>query len=367
MLGEPTSNNPTTVLHFREISCGSVGTINKKGRNLRMCRIVVVIFTLVLAAKPFSTFAQQSKVILKETNQRDAVQIIERKKPAIIKRIRGDVLKAYVQNGKLVLLFSARDERNTAIKHLTSENFDVTVYLKGKEKTVKGQDVSVQFRSKENPLVSVLLRDISGSIDDHSIAQVNAGIGAYINRLRPGDVAQIIDFGSRVSTLHPFTSDHDSLKNSLRIPRKSGSTSFYDGLWYAVQQLGGDFYKHSLKVLVAYTDGQDTSSRHSLKQVLDAAETASIPIFCIGTGSADEKTLTHIAQETHGLYFYVRNVEELTQIYDKIMENLNASYRITVPSDAQSGDEISIKITVSDEQDGKPLTSQFVVGPLRLH
>jgi len=331
-----------------------------------MCRIAVVIFTLMLATKPFSAFAQQRGVILRETHQRDAVQVMERKKPAIIERIRGDVLKVYVQNGKLVLLFSARDEKNAAIKHLTSENFDVTVYLNGKERTIKGKDVTVQFRSKENPLVSVLLRDISGSIDDHSLAQVNAGISAYIDRLRPGDVAQIADFGSRVSTLHPFTSDHGSLKNSLRIPRKSGSTAFYDGLWYGVTQLKAGLYRHSLRVVVAYTDGVDTASRHSLKQVLDAAETASIPIFCIGTGGADEKTLKHITQETHGLYFYVRNVEELTQIYNKIMENLNASYRIVVPSDAQSGDEISIKITVNDEQDGKPLTNQFVVGPRKI-
>lgn len=331
-----------------------------------MPQLICLILTLLWVTNPFPVHAQHQRVIYQKDDNRGQVQVKVRDKEPIITQIKGSVLKVYFQEGNAILLFSAVDGKNEPIKDLTQKNFDITVYTNGVAHTIKSSDVIIQTRSKENPLVSIILRDTSGSINASLLSQVNAGISAYIDLLSPGDVAQITDFGSRLSIVHPFTSDKGSLQRALKIPGSGGSTKFYDGLWYALQQLQLALYNNSVKVILAYTDGVDTTSEHSLKEVIHQAQLLSIPIYSIGTGDADEKILEALSQETGGLYFYAERAEDLTPIYNQIMKILNASYRMIIPANVQAGDEFSVQITCHDVQDGKKKTNQFVVGQLKV-
>src|SRR5687768_13356454 len=72
------------------------------------------------------------------------------------------------------------------------------------------QDVTY-FNKAQLPVALSLLIDTSASMEDKLRLAQEAAIG-FVRRLKPDDLAQIIDFDSRVSILQQFTSDRPALE-----------------------------------------------------------------------------------------------------------------------------------------------------------
>ncbi len=97
------------------------------------------------------------------------------------------------------------------------------------------QDVS--FFNKTNlPIALALLLDTSASMDAKLSTAQEAAIG-FARRLRPQDLAEVIDFDSRVVVLQNFTNSLPELEQAIRKTSAGGSTSLYNAVYIALKDL----------------------------------------------------------------------------------------------------------------------------------
>ncbi len=201
---------------------------------------------------------------------------------------------------------------------------------------------SVTFFSRtQMPVAAAILLDTSASMEEKlQTAQVAAT--GFVKRLRPQDVAEVIDFDSRVKTLQDFTGDIDALERAVRSTTAGGSTSLYNALYISIKTLrtveapSPDEIRR--QAVVVLSDGEDTSSLLGYEEVLDLAKRSETVIYAIGLRSPRQETgrgfheaefvLRQLAQETGGRVFFPETIAELPRIYDQIWEELSSQYSL---------------------------------------
>jgi Ca-activated chloride channel family protein len=95
----------------------------------------------------------------------------------------------------------------------------------------------VTFFNKTNlPIALALMLDTSASMDAKLPTAQEAAIG-FVRKLRTQDVAEIIDFDSRVTIAAPFTSDANELEQAIRKTSAGGSTSMFNAIYIALKDL----------------------------------------------------------------------------------------------------------------------------------
>lgn len=194
------------------------------------------------------------------------------------------------------------------------------------------------FSRRQLPIALALLIDTSASMDERMTTAQEAAIG-FSRRLRPEDLAEIIDFDSRVEILQSFTNSVDALEEAIRLTSAGGSTSLYNALYISLRELK----KAPLRVedvrreaIIVLSDGEDTSSLVSFEEVLDLAHRSETAIYSIGLKADEEGSgfreadfvLRELAQETGGRAFFPGQVEDLAGIYEQISDELSSQYSL---------------------------------------
>jgi Ca-activated chloride channel family protein len=202
------------------------------------------------------------------------------------------------------------------------------------------QDVSY-FNRSNLPIALALLVDTSASMEARLPTAQEAAAG-FARQLRPQDLAEIIDFDSRVSILQPFTNKADELVLAIRRTTAGGSTSLYNAVYIALKELKKVIAKDTEDIrrqaIVVLSDGEDTSSLLPFDEVLDLAKRSETAIYAIGLRDKDdgpgrgfkeaEFVLRQLAQETGGRTFFPSQVSELPDIYTQIAEELSSQYTV---------------------------------------
>ena len=214
------------------------------------------------------------------------------------------------------------------------EQSDFQVYEDGVQ-----QEINF-FTRTQLPIALALLIDTSASMDEKMTTAQEAAIG-FAQRLRPEDMAEIVDFDSRVNILQSFTSDVEQLESAIQRTAAGGSTSLYNAIYIALRELAraplrqADLRREAIIVL---SDGEDTSSLVSFEEVLELAKRSNTAIFSIGLQSDESRSRTgfreadfvlrQLAQETGGRAFFPERVDELPQIYQQISDELSSQYSV---------------------------------------
>ena len=205
-----------------------------------------------------------------------------------------------------------------------------------------GVKQEVTFFNKTNlPIALALLLDTSASMEAKLPTAQEAAIG-FAKRLRTQDLAEIIDFDSRVVVLAPFTNGSGELEQAIHKTSAGGSTSLYNAVYIALKDLKKVIAKNTEEIrrqaIVVLSDGEDTSSLLPFEEVLDLAKRSETAIYAIGLRSTDgpgtstkgfkeaEFVLRQFAQETGGRSFFVQKAEELTGAYGQISDELSSQY-----------------------------------------
>ena len=194
------------------------------------------------------------------------------------------------------------------------------------------------FSRRQLPIALALMIDTSASMDERMTTAQEAAIG-FSRRLRPEDLAEIIDFDSRVEILQAFTNSIDALEEAIRLTSAGGSTSLYNALYISLRELK----KAPLRVedvrreaIIVLSDGEDTSSLVSFEEVLDLAHRSETAIYSIGLKTDEEGSgfreadfvLRELAQETGGRAFFPEQIEDLAGIYEQISDELSSQYSL---------------------------------------
>jgi Ca-activated chloride channel homolog len=238
------------------------------------------------------------------------------------------------------------------------------------------QDVAY-FARTNLPIALSLLLDSSASMQDRLATAQEAAAG-FARRLGPQDLAQLVDFDRDVSIAQPFTNDRAALEQAVRRTVAGGSTSLYNAVYVALNELKKIRAKSEQEIrrqaIVVLSDGEDTSSLVSYDQVLDLAKRSETAIYAIGLRTKDELSargfkeadfaLRQLSQETGGRVFFPTQVAELAGIYTQIADELANQYSIGYVSKNARRDGAWRRVAVRVDREGATArTKQGYFGP----
>jgi len=231
------------------------------------------------------------------------------------------------------LNLSVTDARNNFVVDLTQPDFAVF------EDGIR-QDLSL-FTHENLPISMVLMIDCSASMEE-KLKTAQAAAIRFTKTLRPQDLAQIVQFNDRATTLQPFTNDLDALETAIKKTEASGPTALHNALYVALKDLMRDKKAAELRrrAIVLLSDGEDTASLVSDDQVIELAKKSEINIYAISLRqnrpqdrlrqafSQAEYLVNTLTRETGGRAYFPSSVGELDRVYDRVAEELRTLYSI---------------------------------------
>jgi Ca-activated chloride channel family protein len=196
----------------------------------------------------------------------------------------------------------------------------------------KPQEIKVFGKESDLPLNLCLLFDSSSSIATELRTQQEAAIQFLASIIRPVDRVSILRVSEDVDEVVRATSRLDRLSIAIRSIRPGGGTSLYDAIFLAAEILGNS---KGRRVIVAITDGTDTTSDLQLKDCLKQAQIAEAAIYGLvvqpiksepGRNLGGEHAMHYLAEKTGGRFYRVLSPEAIRTSFDKLSEELRTQY-----------------------------------------
>lgn len=230
---------------------------------------------------------------------------------------------------RVSILFTVSDKKGRFVTNLTKEDFEVT-------ENKKKQNILEFTAESDLPLRLALLIDTSNSIRDRFRFEQEAAIEFLNSLLRPRtDRAMIVSFDTAAELVSDLTDDHEKLVKAIRDLRPGGGTALYDAIFNACKdRLMKDQPRHKFRrAIVILSDGDDNQSRYTRDQALEMAQKADVVVYTVSTNitripTDGDKILKYLATETGGLALFPFKVEDLSQSFENISNELRSQYNI---------------------------------------
>jgi len=197
------------------------------------------------------------------------------------------------------------------------------------------QDIAVFEHQTAQPLSVTLLVDTSASTGK-DLRYETASIAKFLNALvqegNPDDTVSLYTFNWQVTLLNSFTRRISRIEENLKTLHAEGGTSLYDAIYLSSQQVHDRDGRH---VIVAVSDGGDTTSSKKYRDAVDAAQKADAvfyPIVVIpitndaGRNTGGEHALETLASSTGGRAFYPSVGDSLDRAFEEILRDLRTQY-----------------------------------------
>jgi len=191
----------------------------------------------------------------------------------------------------------------------------------------------------------VLAIDVSGSmaatdVQPSRLAAARQAATTFVNALPKDAEVGLISFSDTAHVNAPLTRDHKAMLGAIESLRANGGTAIGDGLGLALDQLmarpADAQGQRPPGLIVLLSDGRSTVGTDPMS-VTARAKQANIRIDTIGVGQRgvnpmigrqyvgelDEQTLSAIASETGGEYFYASEAGQLQRIYADLGSRVN--------------------------------------------
>ena len=206
------------------------------------------------------------------------------------------------------------------------------------------------FSRRQQPIALSLLLDSSASMEQH-LPTLQSAATNFVRKLKPNDIAQVIDFDSRVEIRQGFTGNQTDLQAAIEQTNAGGSTSLHNAIYIALKELrkvkAVSEEDVRRQALIVFSDGEDTSSLVSFEEVLDLAKRSETAIYSIALRGSDvqakgfreaEFVMRTLAQETGGRAFFPAKIEDLAGVYAQIADELASQYTLGYSSGNQRRD-----------------------------
>lgn len=155
----------------------------------------------------------------------------------------------------------------------------------------KAQDIAFLRFDSDTPVSLALVVDTSGSMVD-KMDDVQDALRHFIERLRPDDDVFLLRFNDGVE-LVAEPDDRGQLVRRLERLYPGGGTALFDGAaeGASVVQRG----RHPKRVVVVVTDGNDTDSRMSRKDAVNAITRSETLLYAVGVGHSERGSFGHVS------------------------------------------------------------------------
>src|SRR5438552_11396686 len=250
------------------------------------------------------------------------------------------------------VLFTVADKNGRFITNLQKEDFKVS-------EDERTQSIS-NFSNETNlPLSIALVFDTSASIlGKLKFEQEAAGEFFYTTLRRGTDKALVVTFDNTVGLAQDFTDNSEQLTKALDKVHSAGTTALFDAVYESIDnKLVG---LEGRKVIIVISDGDDNSSDRTLDETIEKAQKSDTVVYAVGTNPTQlfgsdrdrgNKYLKRLTEETGGRLFLPVKLEDLTQSFLQISEELRSQYTLGYRSSnaKRDGSYRRIKITTANK------------------
>jgi Ca-activated chloride channel homolog len=190
------------------------------------------------------------------------------------------------------------------------------------------------FDNEVRPINVVIMLDTSGSMT-LNLEFVKQAAEQFVIRLLPHDQARVGAFNDKIELDAAFTNDRDKLTTSIHELDFGNGTRLWDAVDVSLDALETI---EGRKVIVLFTDGDDTASKLGLGKVLDRARANEVMVYGIGFHSEyqlpgggrvhtkPDHGLKKIADETGGGYFELDKADDLGSTFTRVEQELHSQY-----------------------------------------
>lgn len=226
----------------------------------------------------------------------------------------------------VALYATVTDDKKRLIPDLVQQDFEIF-------DNDKPQAVDL-FLNEVQPITVVVMMDTSASMTGNLKLLAQAA-EQFLIRLLPKDKGMVGAFNDKIEFFPAtFTSDRDRLIASLKELDFGNPTRLYDAVAASMDRL------HKIdgrRVVLVFTDGDDTGSRENVGSVLESARTNDVMIYAIGlrsdyfNGSRQVRSkpdggLRRLAEETGGGYFELEATSDLAPTFTRVAQELHSQY-----------------------------------------
>ncbi|MSO81962.1 MAG: VWA domain-containing protein [Acidobacteria bacterium] len=191
------------------------------------------------------------------------------------------------------------------------------------------------FQNDVQPFTVVVMMDFSGSMTAN-LERLKAAAEQFVLRMLPADKGQVGAFSDKIQFSGTFTNKRDDLIFALKDLQFGNPTRLWDAVNESIAMLTG---VEGRKVVLAFTDGDDTASRIGMGSVLDRARDEETMIYAIGLESEyfngqrrvrtrPDRGLRRLAEETGGGYFELVKTDELGPTFSRVAQELHSQYTL---------------------------------------
>lgn len=153
----------------------------------------------------------------------------------------------------------------------------------------------------EPPVVVALVLDTSGSLLPADLERTRALALGLLRDLPSGGEVAVFTFDDESRLVLGRTDRAEDVERAVAEARIAGRhTALYDALYDASRYLRDA--PAPIRAVVLITDGKDEQSALDLEDGLEVAVSHQIPVFTVGVGHVEERTLRRIAKLTGGRY-----------------------------------------------------------------
>ena len=240
---------------------------------------------------------------------------------------------------------SVRDGRGRIVNGLTTTDFEV-------RDNGAVQPILSLRSDHQSPLSVAILVDMSGSMRlGPKIAMARQAYASLLSELRQGqDEVAVFAFDASLHERQDFTRELGNLAGALADFEPFGTTSLYDATAATARRLAARPGTH--KAIVVLTDGIDTSSAMTARDVSGLASSIDVPVYVVATMPSidqrqmleasgrllsDTADLRDLAEWTGGQFVFASTFGETTAAAAMLIDGLRQQYVLAI--EAASGRE----------------------------
>lgn len=260
-----------------------------------------------------------------------------------------DVTTNYLSPYLLDFQFSLRNNSDPALGDAVVADpqlFTVTAFENGV--AISTNETSVILQSASSKVLKAFLAlDFTASVgslangdsnNDGVSDAVDAEVGAaqtFVDQQPDDAQIGVYEFhrdDQKPQQVQSLTTDKTLLDNSIAgiwtnyVHNFPAGSRAWDAVGMAITALGTNNVDEQHAVVFC-SDGYDTSSTNTVNNIIAAAQTANVQIYCVGFGDQiDTATLQSITSQTLGRYYTATNLSDLAVKFAQIGKDLNGRY-----------------------------------------
>jgi len=235
----------------------------------------------------------------------------------------------HIQVNEVNLIFTVTDKKGRFITGLQRQNF-------GLLDDGRQPEAVLRFSQQTNlPLRVGIMLDTSSSIRQRFQFEQDSAIEFLLQILHLNDRAFVEGFDIQTDVTQGFTNNVDLLNQGIRKLRPGGGTALYDALYKTCRDQMLTLQERGAvrRALILVSDGDDNYSRAEESDAIKMCQRADTIVYTISTNVSPSRdkgddVLKQISDATGGQAFYPVRIEDVSQGFRNIEEELRSQYQL---------------------------------------